>query len=62
MTTEHKINELDERQLKRVKKRGKWPKWLRTPKLIRWAFKWGPFVYRIASWTLKVFGQGNDDG
>lgn len=45
-----RILETEQQQRRLKKKRKRWPKWLRTPFLIRWVFLLGPILFRL--WRL----------
>ena len=38
----------------------KWPRWLRNPRLLKWAFRVGELTYRL--WRLWYFFIGPSDG
>ncbi|MDE0110879.1 MAG: hypothetical protein OXN84_01125 [Albidovulum sp.] len=50
--------ETNERR-QRLKRTGRWPKWLRAPFLLKWAFRIGMFVYRL--WRLWISLSGGAD-
>ena len=35
------------RRKRRIAKKGKWPRWLRTGRVVRWALILGPRIYRL---------------
>ena len=45
---------------RRSKSGGRWPKWLRTPRLLKWTFFVGINAYRL--WRLWRLLQGPTDG
>ena len=45
---------------RRSKSGGKWPRWLRDPRLLRWAFFVGVTAYRLWRWWDNR--QGPTDG
>ena len=49
---------LFEERRQRLKRRGKrWPKWLRSGKLLRWLFLSGPLIFRILRTVLSILGK-----
>lgn len=40
------------------RKRGQWPKWLRSKHLIRWLFVLGPLVFRLIRIFRNLFDYG----
>lgn len=52
-------NYAERRQRRSRWKQRKWPKWVRSKRLIRWLFLGGAFVYRL--WRLVRFFIGSAD-
>jgi hypothetical protein len=50
--------ETDEQQ-QRLKKRRKWPGWLRSPALLKWSIRLGLIIYRL--WRLWASIAGPDN-
>lgn len=48
------------RRRRRPKSGGRWPKWLRSPRLLRWVFIVGLLIFRL--WRFLNWLMGPPDG
>ena len=52
------MSELESMPRQRRSKSGrKWPRWLRNPRLLKWAFFVGVMIYRLWRWWLSLTGS-----
>ena len=59
MDTFEKTTEPPGRRKRRIAKKGKWPKWLRTGKVIRLVLIWGPRIFRLGEIVIGfILGLG----
>ena len=42
--------------LRRLKRKGMWPDWLRNPCLLKWIIWLGVTIYRLWRWWLSLTG------